>query len=234
MMTVVYGTQTLSFEVEHKENLKHTYITVEQNKPILVKAPLDISTEELKKLVKKKASWIIKKREALHSSVMIEDTLKTGSRLHYLGKSYYVQLIKEGERQNIHIEFIYSKFQIFLPMDYIESDLQEAINTFYLNSAKLKIKPFIKKWSKIMELKANEISFKNSKVKWASCSASNKIMFNIEMVKLSKHLIEYVVIHELAHIRYKNHSNEFWSLVARYLPKYKLLDGKIKEFERSI
>lgn len=44
----------------------------------------------------------MKKREALQSSIMVEDTLKTGSRLHYLGKSYYVQLIKEVERQNIH------------------------------------------------------------------------------------------------------------------------------------
>lgn len=234
MITVIYGTQTLSFEVERKENLKHTYITVERNKPILVKAPLAINTEDLKKLVKKKASWIMKKREELQSSVMVEDTLKTGSRLHYLGKNYYVQLIKEIDRQNIHIEFIYSKFQIFLPMDYKESDLQEAINTFYLNCAKSKIEPLIKKWSKIMELKAKEVNFKTSKIKWASCSASNKIMFNIEVVKLSKHLIEYVVIHELSHIRYKNHSKEFWILISKYLPKYKQLDNKIKEFERSI
>ncbi|HHH53129.1 MAG TPA: M48 family peptidase, partial [Bacteroidetes bacterium] len=70
--------------------------------------------------------------------------------------------------------------------------------------------------------------------RWGSCSSDNCISFNYHLVKLSSSLIEYVVVHELAHIVHHNHSKDFWQLVNRYLPDYKIKEEKIRAFEKLI
>jgi predicted metal-dependent hydrolase len=83
-----------------------------------------------------------------------------------------------------------------------------------------------------MEVAPEYVGYRKAEKRWGSCSPSNRISFNYHLMKLSSSLIEYVVIHELAHIRHKNHSQEFWAEVKRFLPEYRSKDEKIKGFEK--
>ena len=232
MTSLQYGTRTIAFEVARNSKNKHTYITVERDKGVLVTAPESLSNQEIMRLVKGKASWIVKKLEALGESVDYGEIV-TGSRLFYLGKSYYVELIKE-ERNDIEVEFIHSKFRIRTPMKADQQALNKAIDQFYETRAHEKITRLVKKWSGKMNLSPEHISFRRSDRNWGSCSPRNRLSFNPELMKLSSSLIEYVVVHELAHIAYKNHSKEFWALIKKHLPNYLRLDGRVKEFERLL
>ncbi|RUM44003.1 MAG: M48 family peptidase, partial [Hydrogenimonas sp.] len=73
-----------------------------------------------------------------------------------------------------------------------------------------------------------------SKTKWGSCSQRDRITFNPEVIKLSSSLIEYIVVHELAHIAYKNHSKEFWKLVKKYMSDYSEKEDKLRVFEKKL
>ena len=232
MTSLQYGTRTIEFEVARNSKNKHTYITVERDKGVLVNAPESLSNQEIIRLVKGKAAWIVKKLEALGESVNYGEIV-TGSRLFYLGKSYYVELIKE-ERNDIEVEFIHSKFKIRTPMKVAQTALNEAIDQFYEAKAYEKITRLVKKWSDKMNLSPEHISFRRSDRSWGSCSPRNRLSFNPELMKLSASLIEYVVVHELAHIAHKNHSKEFWALIKKHLPNYLRLDGRVKEFERLL
>jgi len=90
----------------------------------------------------------------------------------------------------------------------------------------------VEKWSKEMRLTPNYVGYRKAKTRWGSCSSSDRISFNYHLMKLPMSLIEYVVVHELAHIEHKNHSADFWGLVRKYLPDYKVLEGKMKVFEK--
>ncbi len=79
-----------------------------------------------------------------------------------------------------------------------------------------------------MGVEPKHISFRYLKNRWGSCSSTNRISFNYHLVKLSSSLIEYVVIHELAHIVHQNHSKEFWKLLHKHLADYKIKEDKIK------
>ncbi len=232
MINVEYGTRTILFEVQRNNSLKHTYITAERDKGILVKAPDSVSNEEINKLVKCKASWIAKKLEALGESIDYGEIM-TGSRFFYLGKSYYVELIKE-ERDYIEVDFIHSKFKIKTPFKVNQLDLNEAIDQFYKQKAQEKITKLVKKWSNIMKLFPEYIGFRLSDTKWGSCSPRNRLTFNPELMKLSSSLIEYTVIHELAHIAYKNHSKEFWALIKKFMGDYRNKEEQLKAFEKKI
>ena len=230
--SIDYGTQTIEFEVQRKKACKNTYITVERDIGVVVKTNVDISIEELKTLVKSKAKWILKKFEEIGQSIDY-GKIVTGSRLFYMGKSYYIELLKE-ERINYEIEFIHSKFIIKTPLSVEQNKLNEVIEEFYKQKTQEKITKLVNKYSDIMKLFPVKLYFKNSKTKWASCSASNKISFNPEVMKLSSSLIKYVVIHELAHIQYKNHSRDFWNLVKKNMSDYLKKEEILRGFEKKL
>ena len=70
-------------------------------------------------------------------------------------------------------------------------------------------------------LKPNKITIKQIKYAWGSCSSKKNITLNLELIKYSQEAIRYVILHELCHIKYMNHSKDFWNLVEKYMPNYK-------------
>lgn len=67
----------------------------------------------------------------------------------------------------------------------------------------------------------NKITIKQIKYAWGSCSNKKNITINLELIKYSEKAIRYVILHELCHIKYMNHSKDFWNLVEKYMPEYK-------------
>ncbi len=232
MHSVEYGTTNIVFEVERKTSLKNTYINVDTD-GVLVRTNDTTTLEEINKMVTNKSAWISKKLE-LFKRVAINRDINTGSRLYYMGKSYYIGVIKDESSAIITINFTHSKFHIITPLKCSDSELYNAIEDFYKEKAIEKIIPLTKKWAKIMGVTPEHISFRYSKNRWGSCSSTNRISFNYHLVKLSSSLIEYVVIHELAHIVYQNHSKDFWKLVKNNISDYKVKEDKIRVFEKLI
>jgi len=232
LYSVEYGTKNIEFDIERKTSLKNTYINVDTD-GVLVKTNDTTTIEDINKMVVSKSAWISKKLD-IFKSIAINKDISTGSRLYYMGKSYYVNMIEDKTAQTITINFTHSKFHITTPQKYSDAQLHNAIESFYKQKAIEKIIPLTKKWAKNMGVEPEHISFRYSKNRWGSCSSTNRISFNYHLVKLSSSLIEYVVIHELAHITFQNHSKDFWKLVHKYLPNYQVKEDKIREFEKLI
>lgn len=232
MYSVEYGTKSIEFSVMRKPSFKNTYINVDTD-GVLVKTNDTTTIEQINEMVHGKSAWISKKLE-LFKSIAINKDITTGSRLYYMGKSYYVQMIKDSATRNVMIDFIHSKFRITTPPKYSDTELNNAIESFYKQKAVEKIIPLTKKWAKIMDVEPEHISFRYSKNRWGSCSSTNRISFNYHLVKLSSSLIEYVVVHELAHITHQDHSKDFWQLVHKFLSDYKMKEEKIRVFEKLL
>ena len=74
----------------------------------------------------------------------------------------------------------------------------------------------------------NKIRIRNIKYAWGTCSANKNITINLKLVDKTDEEIKYVVLHELCHLKYMNHSNRFWNLVEKYMPNYKEIRKKLK------
>ena len=232
MYSVEYGTKSIEFDIERKTTLKNTCINVDTD-GVLVKTNDTTTIEDINKMVQNKSAWISKKLN-IFKSITVNKDITTGSRLYYMGKSYYVQMVINETTNDITIDFTHSKFHITTPQKYSDAELNNAIESFYKQKAQEKIIPLTKKWAKTMGVEPEYISFRYSKNRWGSCSSTNRISFNYHLVKLSSSLIEYVVIHELAHITFENHSKDFWKLVHKNLVDYKIKEDKIRVFEKLI
>lgn len=80
-----------------------------------------------------------------------------------------------------------------------------------------------------MNLSYHHLKISNARTNWGSCTARNDILLNWRLVQFAPEVIDYVIIHELAHLRERNHSARFWAIVVQYCPDYKALRATLKD-----
>ena len=135
----------------------------------------------------------------------------------YVSKKYIEQIVEEKknwilrkleETRNIEPEREYTNQDAIKLKDKLDIIFPELIQ-------KTKLVP-------------NKIRIRNIKYAWGSCSSNRNITINLKLVDKSDEEIRYVVLHELCHLKYMNHSDKFWSLVGKYMPNYKEIRKKLK------
>jgi predicted metal-dependent hydrolase len=214
---------SIAYTIVRKSNLKNTYIKIQRDGSVLVKANPRVTKESINNFITQKTSWIIKKQQE------ILDAKKRDDCITLLGKSYPLIIQKEN-RNDFEAIFSNEKFTFKIPLSLDTDTVSKIIDHFYKNKSAEYILPLIKKWSFQMQLYPIKVGFRKTKTRWGSCSSKNSLSFNTHLAKLSMEAIEYVVVHELSHIKHKNHSYEFWSLVKNNLPDYKLREKELKNF----
>ena len=107
---------------------------------------------------------------------------------------------------------------------------EDSVNKFYKKKAAEYIDFLVDKFSKKMQLYPTKVSFRKNKRTWGTCNSKNELRFNFLLMKYPLEITEYVVIHELAHIKHKNHSKDFWGLVEIYCKDFKSREKLFKTF----
>lgn len=90
------------------------------------------------------------------------------------------------------------------------------------------VEKYVNELVKQTGLVPNKITIKQIKYAWGSCSSKKNITINLELIKYSEQAIRYVILHEFCHIKYMNHSKDFWNLVEKYMPDYKQVKKEFK------
>lgn len=224
MPKVAYGQKMIEYSIEEKEELKSHYITVERGNGVVLKGK-PVTEEQSQRLVLKRAKWILDKLKLVEA--IDEGDIVTGSRIQYLGRRYYVQLMEVHDLKCVLVEFNESKFKISVPKQYTQSEIHSALNHFFKEKAIEKITPRLTKWSRLTGLTYEGLRFMKMDKRWGSCTSSNKIHINIHAVRLPYTLIDYLIVHELVHTIQKNHSKEFWAELSKHIPNWKDLDNQM-------
>ena len=109
---------------------------------------------------------------------------------------------------------VYILGKLYLHQEYTKDEF----DLIFRQTTQKQVYKFIDIYSNKMRLYPNKISFRKNKTLWGSCSGKNNLSFNIYLARTSIEFIEYVVVHELSHIKYKNHSKDFWQYVKNFIP----------------
>lgn len=86
------------------------------------------------------------------------------------------------------------------------------------------------KYAQIMELKPTNIKITSAKKRWGSCSGKNSICYTYNVMMLPEKCREYIVVHELAHIKEKNHSSKFYKIIEKYMPEYRSVEKELAKY----
>jgi len=207
--------------------LKHTYLSFDDEANLIIKSP-KVSLDYIEKLILKKAAWINSSKEKILQKKGKCLDFSEHSKIYFYGTSYPLHL-EEHSKKSMKLIFDEVKFTLYYSL-YDEDNFIKMINKFYREQAQDYIPDIVETWSGKMGLNYNKVSFRKTKRQWGSCSGKNDLSFNTMMMRLPISVIEYIVVHELAHIKHKHHQKSFWKLVEAYLPDYKYRIATLKEY----
>lgn len=203
--------------VEHtcKPRLKNSYISVNQELKVTLKTPR-VSQSFIDNLLLEKESWIrkqlVKLKQNTPQKINLEDEVLLFGEIYSMdaqeAKYLREKLHRLKKSEKAYILKCYDDFYKHCASEY----LTQRVNYF----------------ANVMGLKFNALKFRKMKSRWGSCSNSKNITLNSELMKVKKELIDYVIVHELAHLVHMNHSKDFHLLVEGYLPSSKMLRRELR------
>ncbi|WP_245949215.1 M48 family metallopeptidase [Echinicola strongylocentroti] len=194
-------------------------ITVLPNSEVKVKAPIGTSLAKVKEKLLKKAAWIIKQQSFFLSfePKSLPKKYVSGETHLYLGRQYKLKVISGTE------ESVKLKGGLLIVNAINKETVRELVTSWYLDHARSlfpKIaKPLIEKFKKY-KVEPSSLVFRDMPTRWGSCTTKGKIILNPELIKAPKGCIEYVIVHELCHLVYHDHTQKFFDLQTKELPDW--------------
>ncbi|HSR73712.1 MAG TPA: SprT family zinc-dependent metalloprotease [Sulfurovum sp.] len=207
--------------------LKHIYLTFDNEGNLIIKSP-KVHQRKIEQILLKKASWINSSREKLQRKKGKTLDFTGVLELYFMGRAYPLCLTLHNKKK-VALDFDGEKFTLFYHT-YNETLFHAHIDRFYKKEAQTYIPAHVKFWAEKMCLCPADTRFRKTRRQWGSCSAKNVLSFNTMMMKLPHDVIQYIIVHELAHIKHKHHQKDFWQLVENYLPEYKTHVNTLKNY----
>jgi predicted metal-dependent hydrolase len=196
-----------------RSNRRSLAMHVEPNGTLLIKAPNRISMRDIQGFINSHSDWIKKQTEKLAKHPVIKKKFIDGEEYLYLGNSYKLKI---GNYKTIEPKTEFLQFPKFL-----EFRIEKELTNWYEQQAKDVITRRLEVNTKLMGVEFTSVYFSDTISKWGSCSPENVLQFNWRLIMAPLLVLNYVVVHELAHTIHKNHSQRFWTKVASVNPSFK-------------
>lgn len=200
------------------ERSRRIRLSVKSDSEIVVSMPPSALYRDAIRFVESKTDWIIKQQTKVQAGLTIfapESCFKT--KFHQLA-------ITKGNTDRVYNRVGNGVIQIFIPesVNHELPKVQEFIKKTLIDVMRWEAKVYLPKRLKELAEKHGfryqDVSIKNTKTRWGSCSSANNINLNLHLMRVPEHLIDYVLLHELAHTVQKNHGEKFWLLLEHCYP----------------
>ncbi len=199
-------------------------LIVEYNGSVTVRAPMRLPESAIQEFAEKHVNWVEKKKAEMRAVVPAQSKqYQPGETFLYLGKEYPLEIVP-SQRKKLILE---DRFKI------AESALGNAELVFqkwYRQQATQFIPERVKFFAELHQLHYEKIKITSARTRWGSCSSKNTLNFSWRLMLTPLDVIDYVVIHELAHTIHHNHSKRFWNLVGKFLPDYKARRKQLRQY----
>lgn len=221
----------LAYEIRRSAARRKVTIIVERDRSVVVHAPVNVSDERLQQIVESKRLWIIEKQHHDQKYHRLPHPpgkeLVSGEAAYYLGRSYRIDLVDSNTPE---IQFA---GRFIIPRSNV-NQRRDVLKRWYVERANETIVPRTRKHAKRLGVTLGEVNIRDLRYRWGSCTPRGNINFNWRLIKAPMFVIDYVVIHELAHLIRPNHSDEFWSIVHAHTPAVKKAVLWLREFGQML
>ncbi|MCQ8103831.1 M48 family metallopeptidase [Methylomonas sp. SURF-2] len=216
----------ISYQVRRSERASKTRIIVSADK-IEVVAPLKTSEQRIHAFVATQRDWIRDAQKRVEQRAgqiksLAPPAYVDGAPVPFQGRQIPLE-IKPGKHKNPRVQFTGARFEVYLNQagaDNGSDSIKTALQTWMKQHTRQMALQLLEKHRSSHGLLPRSLRIKTQKSRWGSCGPHNDINLNWLLVLAPPVIMEYVVVHELCHIRHKNHSRDFWQLVSAHMPDY--------------
>ena len=186
-------------------------LQINNNAELVVRAPNRLSVKKIEQFIDEKSDWIDRKSRTTRAKKTQIPNYIEGEKFLYLGNEYPLSINTTNGKG---LTFDGQTFAL-------DQGGKEEFLAWYKSAFKKIALPRLEYYAKKHQLACQQVRLKNQKTLWGSCSGVNNINLNYLLIRAPIAIIDYVIVHELAHIKHKNHSKDFWNFVTQMLPNYK-------------
>ncbi len=224
----------LDILVVRKSHYRNFKIKVNESMQIKVFCSIGISEQDIFLQLEQHKEWLYKAilKIQTHNNLKPKWNFQTGDCVYFLGHAVRlkVQHIAASQQKVEMIKNVSGEYELHVfSSDLKSKTIQKLLQKYYLSQAKLMLPIMVNRIANKHGFKINSLKLKLTKSRWGSCSVDASICLNWALLVFSEHIIEYVIIHELCHLKHMNHSAQFWNLVEEYLPDFKMRKNVLRK-----
>ncbi|MGL4865884.1 MAG: M48 family metallopeptidase [Cetobacterium sp.] len=205
-----------------KKNIKNIILKVKSDGTVTLSVPKRTTNDFIKSFLKSKNEWILKNLEKIKKNPVkaVDKSYKNGDNIEYLGKNYILKIFTSISNK---IEIDKDSLIIFTNKEITEKNIETLLYNWYKEKASEIFKISLNKYSNLIGEKFLDFKIRRMKRRWGSCRYLSKVItLNLELIRKPQECIDYVCLHEVAHLRYPHHQKEFWDFIKVYMPDWKI------------
>jgi len=205
----------LTYSIKRSSKRKKLTITVERDRSVIVHAPESTPEEKIRAVVESKRQWIYEKTRHGQKYELPHPPgkeLVNGESALYLGRQYKVEIVQNNSK------VILFEQKFLIPAS-LSGERKKVMRNWYMDRAEEKILPRAKKIANDLGVAFTNVKIAENRYRWGSCTTMDNINFNWRLIKAPIHVVDYVIVHELAHLLEGNHTPRFWNIVRAQSPR---------------
>ena len=220
-----HKSKSLSISIRYSSR-KTMGISVHPDQRIEIIAPLGTPIASIQRVIEGKSQWIARQLEKLEKYQNIEQPKEytNGQTLKLLGQGYMIKVIQVKDSEEEQIIKDKRLIKVYVRDRHQAERIHLLIEDWYRNEALVYLaQKFEQCYKKVKKYNISKPFFylRYMKRRWGSCTSKGNILFNPEIIQLPSHCIEYIIMHELCHLKYRNHSKEFYYFLDTVMPNWK-------------
>ena len=227
--------KSFPLQIQTSTKRKTIGICVYPSAAVKVYVPTGTPQDKIDEVIKSKEKWIIEKIEQFKASKTAEIKKKeyvSGESFYYLGKQYKLKVI---DSKKVKIELTRDTILLHKAS---RSNIKNIIGNWFLDQAKKvfeeRLKFNFEVFAKQYKYDFPTLKLRKMKSRWGSMSNKGNMTLNSHLIHTPIECIDYVIMHELCHLKYKNHGTRFYQLQSKLTPRYKELKNKLEDFATEI
>ncbi len=212
----------------HKKKVKNVTLKVKRDGSIHLTVPESATDDYIERVISNKQEWIEQQLKHFEENYKKpeEKQMVSGESFKYLGRSYRLKVIEDKE-ESVRLYRGYIEIHVKDKNNILKK--QELLKKWYQEKAKKKFSELVHEYEKVVKEEVNGIRVITMQTRWGSCNVeSRNINLNLELIKKPRYCIEYVILHELSHLKFPNHSKQFWEYMSVHMPNWKWRKDKLE------
>jgi predicted metal-dependent hydrolase len=224
---IQFGKKRINFEIKRGNREKSVGIHVHPAAKVTVLAPRHLDEEKIRMILQKKARWIIEKQQLIrnHGDSNPVKEFVSGESFPYLGKNYRLKVVRSSAGREGKCKLVNGRLLVETNgksgSESGKTVVRKAIIEWYFEHAENKVKERLDRFALQIGKRPASVEIKNQVRRWGSCSRNGMVRLNWKIIMAPVSVIDYVIVHELCHLVYPQHSSQFWQKIQSIIPDYK-------------
>jgi hypothetical protein len=233
--TIEYGDATIRYRTTFSDR-STLAIRVEPDQSVEVRAPQGANDSAVREKVRKRARWILDQQSYFASFVreQVPREYVSGETHRYLGRQYRLKVIQIERGDPERVKLIGPYFRIYTRRKGDPEHVKAQLDAWYRSHAKAKFAERLDALGRVMRkygVDKPPLQVRRMSKRWGSCTPQGRIILNLDLIRAPRLCIDYVIVHELCHLRHPNHGAAFYRLLGRVMPDWEEVKARLREVQ---